>query len=185
MNLHKATASMITSGFAVIEMPRSLSAQFQRVVNLSSSVCESDKKQFGFPLATDGFLPQGSEYAARGDRPDLCERFCFWPRNAAKHKSHALSQSSFYEAVSCYEHQINTLSQALLDALCDEFDAPRLRPIRQSSYLQLCSYEPHLGNLEREFCRNPMKTDICCPLSSPPARAWCWYGAGIWNRYVF
>ncbi|ALX16287.1 hypothetical protein P350_27080 [Burkholderia cepacia JBK9] len=113
------------------------------------------KHAFSFPEHTDGFLPFGLEYSRTPERPDLCDRFCYWVARRDAHHGYALTKSAFYRELAAYEACINAIAQDLLDAVCENLGGTAQPPVRHSSYLQFCAYEPHHCSQDRAYLQDP------------------------------
>ena len=153
-----AAHALRTEGYAKLKAPADLLAAFDEVCRLYPGVHAGEKKDFSFVEGTDGFIPFGLEYSESPERPVLCERFCYWPRNAAMHRLAAFSGTSFYAAVSEYERRGRGSGDALLQAV---FRAERYaHPFCaiESSYLQFCAYDAALLERHaatREYLQDP------------------------------
>ncbi|CAI1722813.1 Uncharacterised protein [Serratia quinivorans] len=154
-NIRLIASRLIRDGYAYIKMPETLNLAFNQITKTYESVDNNQKQAFSFPEKTDGFLPLGSEYASSPERPDLCERFCYWSGRRELHRGFDVTDSDFYKGVSAYETAVNPIAQDLLDAVCQNLGGPAQPRVKDSSYLQFCAYKPDLRRAEREYLQDP------------------------------
>lgn len=155
INIRLIASRLIRDGYAYLKMPEALDSAFNLITETYEYVDNNQKHVFSFPEKTDGFLPLGSEYASSPERPDLCERFCYWSTRREMHCGFDLSHTDFYRGVSGYEAALNPIAQDLLDAICQNLGGSSQPPVRESSYLQLCVYKHGYRCADREFLQDP------------------------------
>lgn len=155
INSRLIASRLIRDGYAYVKMQETLNSAFNLITETYEDVDITQKHAFSFPEQTDGFLPFGSEHASSPDRPDLCERFCYWSTRREKHYGFDISHTDFYRGVSTYETALNPIAQDLLDAICQNLGGPSQPPVRESSYLQLCVYKLGYRRAEREYLQDP------------------------------
>lgn len=157
-NLHKfneCVNDIIHQSYAVLSISDELENCFEAIRESFSQVSDMDKRNFSFPQFTEGFLPFGLEYSMIPDHPDLCERYCYWPNQKARHEKFSFTNSAFYRTVVKYEQGISVLADHVLNEIHDYYGAPRQIPTRESSYLQYCAYLPQFRSDDREFLQDP------------------------------
>ncbi len=153
MKLH--ASRLIRDSYVYFKMPYALLMHFDRLAAAYDQLDRKQKLAFSFPDQTDGFLPFGLEYSHTPERPDLCDRFCYWVARRDAHRGFPLVKSTFYRELAAYEACISAIAQDLLDAVCDNLGGTPQPPVRHSSYLQLCAYEQHHGSHDRAYLQDP------------------------------
>ncbi|AYQ41392.1 2OG-Fe(II) oxygenase [Burkholderia lata] len=153
MKLH--ASRLIRDSYVYFKMPYALLMHFERLAAAYDQLDRKQKLAFSFPDQTDGFLPFGLEYSHTPDRPDLCDRFCYWVARRDAHHGFALAKSAFYREMAAYEACIHAIAQDLLDAVCENLGGTPQAPVRHSSYLQFCAYDPHHGSHDRAYLQDP------------------------------
>ncbi|RBL65750.1 2OG-Fe(II) oxygenase, partial [Pseudomonas sp. MWU13-2625] len=129
---------------------------FELVEDGYASLPATSKMSFRFDDRADGFLPQGQEYAENSpDKPDLCERFCYWYRHRQEHREYDIHSTRFYRGISRYEAEISDLGQRILDEVARHYSQPTIPVGRLDSYVQLCIYEAHHRRADRIFLQEP------------------------------
>ncbi|WP_185732335.1 2OG-Fe(II) oxygenase family protein [Burkholderia sp. Bp8963] len=146
---------LIRDSYVYFKMPYAMLMHFNRIVASYESLDRRQKRAFSFPEETDGFLPFGLEYSNTPERPDLCERFCYWAARRNAHQGFPLVKSEFYRTMAAYETCINVVAQNLLDAVCENLGGTPQLPVRNSSYLQFCEYNPDYCRYDREYLQDP------------------------------
>lgn len=155
MKLH--ASRLIRDSYVYFKMPYALLMHFDRLAAAYDALDRKQKHAFSFPEHTDGFLPFGLEYSHAPERPDLCDRFCYWVARRDAHHGFALARSAFYREMAAYEACIHAIAQDLLDAVCENLGGTPQPPVRHSSYLQFCAYEQHHGSHNRAYLQDPHK----------------------------
>lgn len=155
MQLEKIIRDIRNNHYAICTVSSELVQTYSRILDLFGDISAATKDDFCFFDETDGFLPFGKEYSMVPEQLDLCERFCYWVARRSYHKQYDFAASEFYRAIAQYEEEISAIAQQVMDALCNDFLAPRQHPIRQSSYLQFCVYPPDYQTEGREFLQDP------------------------------
>lgn len=154
-DIQNCAKAIAQTGFGTIPMTVTMMESYALLVDGFAGISEETKRNYRFIDDTDGFLPFGSEYAHVKANPDLCERFCYWHAHVDKRQAHAFSRDSYLQAAMTYEQEISNLAQNIIDGIYQEFEAPTLPSIRESSYLQLCVYtSTHLDH-GRQFAQDP------------------------------
>jgi hypothetical protein len=146
--------ALILDGYCTIKVPAHLTREFWRIVDCRLNIPLIDKESFSFPDNTDGFLPYGMEYARSTKRVDLCERFCYRHKYRLAHSMHSFSRSPMYEAVVQCETALWEIAGQVLNAVIALCDSTETVEIRDSSYLQLCSYDLHYRCKDREYLQD-------------------------------
>ena len=146
--------NLITNGYSVLKISDCLRKQFGLMVSAFTGIDPRIKAVFSFPDRTDGFLPFGMERSSTTSRVDLCERFCFRQKYRLDHAIHPFSLSATYAAALACEALLSSIAEHLMDAISNEFDAINSFDIRDSSYLQFCSYSPQYRRMDREFLQD-------------------------------
>ncbi len=154
-NIRLIASRLIRDGYVYLKMPETMNSAFNLIAKTYESVDNHQKHAFSFPEKTDGFLPLGSEYARSPERPDLCERFCYWSSRRALHRGFDIIDSDFYAGVSTYEAAVNPIAQSLLDVVCQNLGGHAQPQVKDSSYLQFCTYKPDFRRAEREYLQDP------------------------------
>lgn len=124
------------------------------MVSTFSGIDPGIKAVFSFPDRTDGFLPFGMERSSTTSRVDLCERFCFRQKYRLDHSLHPFSLSPTYAAALACEALLSSIAEHLMDAISNEFDVMNSFDVRDSSYMQFCSYSPKYRRMDREFLQD-------------------------------
>lgn len=157
MDLFSRSASdIVKRGFAIVQTPKHVYDLFAVIESSHKYLSEADKRDYSFEARADGFLPQGQEYAENSpEKPDLCERFCYWHRYNQDHRKHSLFNTAFHSAVRQYEREISDFGQRVLDAVVSNFGQPRILGGRMDSYVQLCIYESKHRRPGRDFLQEP------------------------------
>lgn len=158
MKLH--ASRLIRDSYVYFKMPYALLMHFDRLAAAYDALDRKQKHAFSFPEHTDGFLPFGLEYSHAPERPDLCDRFCYWVARRDAHHGFALARSAFYREMAAYEACIHAIAQDLLDAVCENLGGTPQPPVRHSSYLQFCAYEQHHGSHDRAYLQDPHEDEI-------------------------
>lgn len=146
---------LIRDSYVYFKMPYALLAHFDRIAAAYDQLDRRQKLAFSFPEQTDGFLPFGLEYSETPERPDLCERFCYWSARRDVHREFSLARTPFYREMAAYETCINAIAQDLLDAICENLGGTPQQPVKESSYLQFCAYERHHCRHDRAYLQDP------------------------------
>ncbi len=157
---------VIRTGFGRIAIPLAALEQFERITGEFAALDGDVKQSYSFAEDTDGFLPFASEYARSPDRPDQCERFCYWHAHRARRTGHPFHTSAFVRAMAEYELAIHGVAQAVLDAICAAFGAEALGSVRAHSYLQFCAYA-HADGAPRAFAQDPHEDGHLLSLIKP------------------
>lgn len=146
--------SLISEGHCRVGISPYLKENFWRLVGGYAEISQEIKDTFSFPDRTDGFLPFGMERSRSTNRVDLCERFCYRQKYRLVHHRHPFSSSAWYDAAVQCEAYLSALAERILDAIRAEFDASDNLTVRDSSYLQFCSYDMRYRCDGREYLQD-------------------------------
>lgn len=150
-HLRVTVLSLITHGYAIVKMTTSAQKAVWSALDEISRVPEDVQADFCFPDRTDGFLPKGGEHAKYTDNVDLCDRFCYWHHHRALHAGHPFIHTPAYQNIVNSEVELSCLTQSIVTGLWDFFRNEEQVTIRDSSYVQLCMYEPKYQEDDRTF----------------------------------
>ena len=150
----QSAKTLITDGFCMLKIPDSLQNQFGFMVSAYTDIEPDIKAVFSFPERTDGFLPFGMERSRTTSQLDLCERFCFRQKFRLDHSLHPFSLSPTYAAALGCEALLSAIAEHLMDAITNEFNTRNSFEVRDSSYMQFCSYAPRYRRIDREYLQD-------------------------------
>lgn len=173
---------LMRDGYCIADLDPHAAADFWTLGSVLESVPAAMRREFSFPESTDGFLPFASEYSETPERPDLCERFCYWPCHAAARADHSFAKHPLYKLAERIETAWNGLAETINAGLRARFPHATACSIRASSYFQVCDYRPPAAQGgSREFLQDPHEDGHLFTLakaSAPgltvvqPARTW-------------
>ncbi|MDX1967847.1 MAG: 2OG-Fe(II) oxygenase family protein [Planctomycetaceae bacterium] len=153
-DITRCARALMQTGHTQIRGSASLQDGFGKIMSLYPQVGYDTKLEFSFPEQTDGFLPFGMERSNSTNRVDLCERYCYRHKFRCEHSTQPFSHSDLYRTFAACEEELAELSQRLIDAVATECGVSVRIPLRDSSYLQYCSYDRCYRCTDREYLQD-------------------------------
>lgn len=174
--------SLIDDGYAILEEPR-LCAALQEVFAEGRrffALPEEARRAASQPALIEGYLPMYSEYSVTPERPDLCEGFAVWQRNAASPAVQGWAgETPLHRAMSAVLPDYRASVNAIFAALGRELNpAGAALPDLEASYLQMNYYRP--ADHQRDLLQDPHEDGHLLTMLRPTAS-----GAEIFVKGAF